>query len=74
MQHQLRLNADQSAKVDQILEHTQDDLRGLRTDFAPRFHTIMGNAQSQISEVLTPEQRERFQKFREENRYLWQNK
>jgi len=74
MQHQLKLDADQRAKVDQVLEHTQEDLRTLRVDFAPRFHSIMSNAQFEISEVLTPEQRKRFDKFREENRHLWQNR
>jgi len=73
VQRQLKLDAEQRIKVDQILEHTQNDLRSLRMDFAPRFHSIMSNAQAEISEVLTPEQRKRFEKFREENRRLWQN-
>jgi hypothetical protein len=74
MQRQLKLDAGQRMKVDQILEKTQNDLQDLRRDFGPRFQGIMSGAQAEISEILTLEQRERFKKFREENRHLWQNK
>ena len=68
----LKLDMDQRVKVDQILKRTQEDLQTLRQQFAPPFQTILSNAQTEISAVLTPEQRERFTKFREENRHLWQ--
>ena len=70
----LRLDADQHRKVDQILAGTEGELKSLRQEFAPRFVAILTNAESEISGVLTPEQRERFKKFREENRQLWQPK
>src|SRR5882762_9487606 len=65
----LRLDPGQQAKVDQILTHTQTELRSLRQEFGPRFQAIMGDSQSEISAILTPEQRQRFDKFREENRH-----
>jgi hypothetical protein len=68
----LDLDRDQKAKVDQILSRTQSDLKGLREEFGPRFQSIMVAARDDISAVLTPEQEERFRKFREENRRLWQ--
>jgi len=68
----LRLNREQRVKVDQILSHTQDQLKDLRQQLGPRFQTIMSNTQAEISAQLTPEQQERFKKFREEHRKLWE--
>jgi hypothetical protein len=47
-------------------------LKDLRHQFAPSFQTIMSNTQAEISAVLSPEQRERFNRFREENHPFWQ--
>jgi hypothetical protein len=68
----LRLDVDQRQKVDAVLARTQGDLRSLRRQYTPSFQTIMSNAQVEISAILTSEQRERFDKFREDNRALWQ--
>ncbi len=68
---QLRLDLQQRRKVDDILTDTQRELQALRREFAPEVITIISNAESQISATLTPEQRERFEKFREENHRLW---
>jgi len=68
----LRLDPEQHRKVDQILTGTEGELKSLRREFAPRFVAILTNAESEISDVLTPEQRERFKKFREEHRQLLQ--
>ena len=67
----LRLDAQQRQDVDRILARTQDDLRQLRSEFTPRFREIVTNAESRISATLTPEQREKFDQLREENRRLW---
>ena len=68
----LRLNREQRVKVDQILSHTQQQLKDLRQQFGPQFQTIMSNTQAEISAQLTPEQQERFKKFRDEHRKLWE--
>jgi uncharacterized membrane-anchored protein YhcB (DUF1043 family) len=68
----LGLDNEQQAKVHGVLAKASGELKDLRGDFQPRFRAIMSNAESEISAVLTPEQRERFKKFREENRHLWQ--
>jgi Spy/CpxP family protein refolding chaperone len=70
----LRLNREQRIKVDQILSHTQEELKELRHQFGPQFQTIMSNTQAEISAQLTPEQQERFKKFRDQHRHLWETK
>src|SRR5262247_2786802 len=57
----LRLDAHQRDQVDEILRRTQVDLIALKGDFTPRFRGIMSNAETEISALLTPEQRERFE-------------
>ena len=66
----LRLDTQQRAKAHEVLLETQDELKNLRAEFQPRFQSVMNHAQSEIAAVLTPEQRHRFERFREENR-VW---
>lgn len=68
----LKLDAAQSARVHAILMESQQQLRELRGEFAPRFTDILTNAGTQISATLTDEQRRKFEQFRAENRELWQ--
>jgi len=68
----LRLDREQRAKVHDVLVDTQRDLQSLREEFQPRFFAIMNKAQTNVAGVLTPEQRRKFEEFREENRHLWQ--
>ena len=72
MAARLKLDAAQRAKVHGILVGSHQQLRELRGEFAPRFAEILTNAGTQISATLTDDQRVRFEKFREENRELWQ--
>jgi Spy/CpxP family protein refolding chaperone len=66
----LRLDADQQAKVHQVLLDSQKQLRELRLEFQPELASILSSASTNISSVLTPEQREKFEKLREENRHF----
>lgn len=68
----LKLEATQREKVRQILSDSQEDLKTLRVKTAPEFLAIVSNAEARVSVLLTPEQRERFEKLREENRRIWQ--
>ena len=68
----LRLDAQQREKMDEILTRAQGDLVALKHDFTPRFVAITSNTESEISAMLTREQRERFEKFRKEHGHLWQ--
>ena len=65
----MKLEAAQREKVHAALAESQ---RELRQEVAPRFRGILSNTEAQIAVVLTPEQRERFAKFKEENQRLWQ--
>ena len=68
----LRLDAKQRERLHEILLNTQGDLRSLRSEFQPRFHSILNQAQTEIASELTPEQRERFDRLQRENRIWWQ--
>jgi len=72
LSQRLKLDANQRVQMDQILTHTQSELGNLRQQFSPRFQAIMSDTQTELAAILTPEQRERFEKFREENRHFWQ--
>jgi Spy/CpxP family protein refolding chaperone len=72
MTTRLRLDSAQRTKVHAALVNVEEDLKSLRAEFQPRFLSIMNRAQSDIAATLTPEQRQRFEKFKEENRHLWQ--
>src|SRR5262245_4924954 len=62
----VRLEPNQRANVHEIFVRTHEDLKGLRGEFQPRFAAILDRAQSDIAAALTPEQRERFEKFKQE--------
>jgi Spy/CpxP family protein refolding chaperone len=67
----VKLDAEQRQRVHQILADSQGNLKELRREFAPRFTFIFSNSEARISSLLTPEQRQRLEKLREENRHLW---
>jgi hypothetical protein len=66
----LKLDSEQRAKVHEALTDTQKQLRDLRLEFQPQFVAIISDSQARIAAVLTPEQREKFEKYREENRRI----
>lgn len=68
----LRLDREQRQRVHDYLDHAHDELRSLRLKFQPDFQAIMTEASSNIDSTLTPEQRIRFEKLKEEKRHLWQ--
>ena len=68
----LRLQPEQRGKVHEVFVRTHEELKSLRSEFQPRFAAILERAQSDIAAALTPEQRERFDHFKQENRHLWQ--
>jgi len=70
----LSLDPQQRTKLHEILLETQGELKTLRGEFQPRFHSILDQAQSKIATELTPEQRERFERLQRENRIWWQGR
>ena len=67
----LKLTPEQQAQAHDILVNSQNKIRELRSKFQPRFWEILDHAESQISEKLTPEQREKLQQFLKEKRKVW---
>lgn len=68
----LRLDPQQQAKVREILVRKQAELKDLRSEFQPRFLSIMDAGKAEIESALTPEQRQRFEQLQQENRQWWQ--
>jgi len=66
----LKLDAAQREKVHEVLRQSQQDLRVLRAQTQPKFVEIFTNAEDQIQAVLRPEQQERWEKLKRENRQI----
>ena len=64
---QLQLDTAQRGKVQKILMETHARIKALRREVQPQFAGVIRDSASEISAILTPEQRERFEKFRAEN-------
>lgn len=64
----LRLDGPQRAKLHEILSGTHQQLVDLRQQYRPQFVSILTNADSQISAILTPAQEERYDQLKAENR------
>lgn len=62
MRRELNLTDEQAAQVRSILEETRGEYRALREETRPRYDRIRHGARERIRALLTPEQRERFDK------------
>ena len=62
----LNLDPAQQAKLDEILVNTQQQVATARQERQPRFRAILAETQKRISEILTPEQRQKFEKIQAE--------
>ncbi len=71
LNRRLKLTDEQRPKVHAALVQAHERLQALRQDFQPRFVLIITQAQQEVSAVLTPEQRERFEQFKQETRPFW---
>jgi anti-sigma factor ChrR (cupin superfamily) len=60
---ELDLNPEQQGKLDEILVAMQQDIAMARKEHLPRFRLILVDTQKRIAEILTPEQREKFEKL-----------
>jgi hypothetical protein len=63
LEHQLRLSPEQREEVEGIMKTTQEHIRELRQTIEPDIRKEMQKAQEQIRNVLTPEQREQYQRL-----------
>ena len=68
LRRQLRLDAQQRVEVHRILTDARVQLRDLRQQYRPQVVAVLTNTEAQISAVLTPEQRARFERMQKQNR------
>jgi anti-sigma factor ChrR (cupin superfamily) len=63
---ELELDPSQQVKLDEILVSTQQQVATAKQERQPRFRAILTDTQKRISDILTPEQREKFEKIQAE--------
>jgi Spy/CpxP family protein refolding chaperone len=68
LHRQLALTPEQSRQVDRILDRTHQEAAGIREEMRPRVKALMDRAHHDIEAILTPEQREKFQRLLDDSR------
>ncbi len=68
MAERLQLTADQKTRVQEIFSDTREQLRSVRRESEPKMDEIRRHADGRLQTVLTPEQWQQFQGFRDEMR------
>ncbi len=59
----LDLTGEQRVRVDSVLARREADMRALRDQVRPRFDSIAGRTRTDLLQILTPEQRGRFEEL-----------
>ncbi len=59
----LDLTGDQRVRVDSVLARREAEMRALRNQVRPRFDSIAGRTRTDLLQILTPEQRARFEEL-----------
>lgn len=68
----LRLEPGQQLKLREILTQTHAQMSDLRHEYRPQMLLILTGADNRITDMLTPQQRARYEKMKAENRALFQ--
>lgn len=68
----LKLDPKQRTEVHQILATSNEQIKALREKYRLPFMEIMKNGEKEISAVLTPDQREDFEKYVKAKKAMWQ--
>jgi len=66
----LRLDGGQQIELESILTDARTDLHALRAQYQPQAADIFRKADARITKLLTPEQLERYEKLKQQNRIL----
>jgi Spy/CpxP family protein refolding chaperone len=61
--HDLNLTPDQQKQLSEILTSTQTRYNGVRQQMNPQFEQIRNQSNDQIRQILTPDQRPKFEEF-----------
>ncbi len=59
----LDLTGEQRVRVDSVLARREAEMRALRDQVRPRFDSIAGRTRTDLLQILTPEQRARFEEL-----------
>ena len=59
----LDLTGEQRVRVDSVLARREAEMRALRNQVRPRFDSIAGRTRTDLLQILTPEQRARFEEL-----------
>jgi chromatin segregation and condensation protein Rec8/ScpA/Scc1 (kleisin family) len=59
----LDLTGEQRLRVDSVLARREAEMKALRDQVRPRFDSIAGRARADLLQILSPEQRERFEEL-----------
>ena len=68
LERELGLSAEQRQAIERIMEESRVEGHAMREEMRPRVEEMMRRTSERISEVLTPEQRQRFAELRREHR------
>jgi Spy/CpxP family protein refolding chaperone len=60
---ELNLTAAQDSAIDNIMMHRAGEFSALRQEIRPRVERLVADVRSDMEQVLTPEQRERFRRL-----------
>ncbi len=63
LDRELGLDSRQRAEVHEIMVRSHEQLKDLRRGFQPRVRSLLAETRNAIAAVLTPEQRQRFEKL-----------
>jgi len=63
IERELDLSSDQLASIEEILRESRAEGRAIHEDLLPRVQEHLEDTKMRISEVLTPEQREKFEEL-----------
>jgi Spy/CpxP family protein refolding chaperone len=64
LERQLDLTPEQARQLRRILDDSRREAEAMRRELAPRMREVMERSEARISELLTPEQRQRFAELR----------
>lgn len=59
----LKLDAAQRSQLDQIVDEARKEMIDVRRQIRPQIRDILNRAQDKVNVMLTPDQREKFQKI-----------
>ena len=60
LNRELRLDKEQAANIQQILDETRNEYRGVCAEVRPRYEQLRDHARLRMRALLVPEQQERF--------------